>query len=103
MKTYTICGSMRFAKEMQQIAYELVTQKGYDILQCIYSGTRTPTEQEYKNIQTAHFHRIDISDGIYVVNIGGYVGEATLKEIEYAKIHNKEIVYHEQQETETQN
>ena len=102
MKTYTICGSMRFAKEMQQIAYELVTQKGYDILQCVYSGTATPTEQEYKNILSAHIHRIDISDGIYVVNIGGYVGEATLKEIEYAKKHNKEIVYHEQQETETQ-
>lgn len=103
MKTYTICGSMRFAKEMQQIAYALVTQKGYDILQCIYSGTAVPTKEEYKSIQAAHFHRIDISDGIYVVNIGGYVGEATLKEIEYAKIHNKEIVYHEHTETETQN
>ena len=36
MKTYTICGSMRFEKEMQKIAYDLERCKGYNILQCVY-------------------------------------------------------------------
>lgn len=36
MKTYTLCGSMRFENEMKSIAYALETQKGYNILQCIY-------------------------------------------------------------------
>ena len=36
MKTYTLCGSMRFEKEMQEVAYYLETQKGYNILQCVY-------------------------------------------------------------------
>lgn len=32
--------------------------------------------------------------GIYVVNIGGYIGQAVRNEIEYAQKHNKEVVYH---------
>lgn len=36
MKTYTLCGSMRFAREMQEIAYTLETRQGYNILQCVY-------------------------------------------------------------------
>lgn len=31
MKTYTICGSMRYEKEMMKIAYYLETEKGYNI------------------------------------------------------------------------
>ena len=30
MKTYTICGSMRFDREMKEIAYDLEAHKGYD-------------------------------------------------------------------------
>ena len=31
MKTYTLCGSMRFSNEMTEIAYKLETEKGYSI------------------------------------------------------------------------
>lgn len=30
-----------------------------------------------------------------VVNIDGYIGNSTIKEIEYAKKNRKEIIYHE--------
>ena len=40
-----------------------------------------------------HFEKIKISDAIYVVNVNGYIGEATKKEIEFAKSLNKEILY----------
>ena len=33
------------------------------------------------------------SDAIYVVNKDGYIGESTKSEIEFAKEHNKEIMY----------
>ena len=47
MQTYTLCGSMRFQKQMQEIAYHLETYKGYNILQCIYPAAGTdPTAQE---------------------------------------------------------
>lgn len=37
--------------------------------------------------------RIEISDAIYVVNVGGYIGSSTKKEIEYAISLNKEIYF----------
>ena len=96
MKTLTICGSMRFEKEMQETAYYLETQKGYNILQCIYTVAGIePTAEDLKALELAHYQKIDISDGIYVVNIDGYIGESVKKEIEYAKQHNKEVLYHE--------
>lgn len=39
-----------------------------------------------------HFKKIDISDVIYVVNVNGYIGESTKKEIEYAKSLKNEIL-----------
>lgn len=95
MKTYTICGSMRFEKEMHEIAYYLETRKGYNILQCVYPvSDNKPSKEHLKALELAHYQKIDISDGIYVVNIGGYIGESVHKEIEYAQLHGKEIVYH---------
>ena len=97
MKVLTICGSMKFAIEMQKIATELETKNGYCVIQCCYGINKTKiSQQEIDNIVNAHWKKIDISDAIYVVNIGGYIGNSTKNEIEYAKQHNKEIIYHEQ-------
>ncbi|MBQ3512261.1 MAG: hypothetical protein IJA32_00470 [Lachnospiraceae bacterium] len=95
MKTYTICGSMRFEKEMKKIAYDLEINKGYNILQCVYCGENVvPTEEEFLRLAVAHYRKIDLSDGIYVVNIDGYIGESVKKEIVYAEELGKEVLYH---------
>lgn len=95
MKTYTICGSMRFAKEMKEIAYYLETKKGYNVLQCIYIEKNIMLNQdELSRLEEAHYKKIDLSDGIYVINIDNYLGDSVKKEIEYARRHNKEIIYH---------
>lgn len=93
MKTYTLCGSMRFEKEMRKTAFYLETVKGYNILQCVYTDMQS-TAEELECIKAAHYRKIDISDGIYILNIGGYIGESVAAEIEYAKLHRKEILYH---------
>ena len=93
MKTLTICGSMRFAEKMKEIAYMLETQRGCNILQCVYCKGK-PTEEELKLLEAAHYRKIDLSDGIYVVNVGGYIGESVKKEIEYAERSGKEVIYH---------
>ena len=95
MKTYTICGSMRFEKEMQEIALELETHCNMNILQCVYTvvGAK-PTAEELQALELAHYQKIDLSDGIYVLNIDGYVGESVRKEIDYAQRHGKEVIYH---------
>ena len=94
MKTYTICGSMRFEKEMREIACYLETELGFNILQCTYSE-KPLTEKAADRIIRAHYRKIDMSDGIYVVNIGGYIGESVRREIAYAQKMEKEILYHE--------
>lgn len=43
----------------------------------------------------AHYKKIDISDAIYIVNIGGYIGTSVSEELHYAKKHNKEIIFRE--------
>ena len=40
-----------------------------------------------------HKQKIDMSDEIYVINFGGYIGESTKTEIEYAKANGKKISY----------
>ena len=94
MKTYTICGSMRFEKDMKKIAYDLEIKKGYNILQCVYCEDNiVPTEEELSKLSDAHYKKIDLSDGIYVVNIDGYIGASVKKEIEYAEKLGKEVLY----------
>ncbi|HEY4452354.1 MAG TPA: hypothetical protein VGN13_12265 [Solirubrobacteraceae bacterium] len=46
---------------------------------------------EKQGLDQLHFRKIDLSDGIYVVNVGGYVGSSTNREIEYAMAHGKTV------------
>lgn len=97
MKVITICGSMRFAKDMISLASELEIEKGWCVLQCVYDvNPEKLTLEDIEKLSLLHFKRIDISDGIFVVNKGGYIGNQTRKEIEYAKKNNKEIYYWEE-------
>lgn len=40
-----------------------------------------------------HKEKIAISDGIFVVNVNGYIGDSVKEEIAFAKSLNKEIIY----------
>ena len=46
MKTVTICGSMRFEREMQSIAFRLETMDNYNVLQCVYNIDKLDISQE---------------------------------------------------------
>ena len=37
IKVITICGSMRYSKEMMKIAEELELKEGYAVIQCVYN------------------------------------------------------------------
>ena len=60
MKTYTICGSMKFAEDMKKIAYDLEISKDmrYNILQCVYCEDNiVPTEDELLKLEDAHYKK----------------------------------------------
>ncbi|MBD5096506.1 MAG: hypothetical protein HDT40_05790 [Lachnospiraceae bacterium] len=95
MKTVTICGSMKFEKEMHRIAFLLETRRNLNVLQCVCNVDNlgvTPTEQT--SLENAHYRKIELSDAIYVVDIQGYIGNQTSKEIEFAKNNGKEVILH---------
>ena len=95
-KVVTICGSMRFSKDMIKIAGDLEKKHGWCVLQCVYDiDPDRMTKEEMENITNAHWTKIDICDAIYVVNIGGYLGSATKNEINYAISNGKDVIYHE--------
>lgn len=86
---------MKYEKQMQRIAFELETKRGFNVLQCLYGLKKDElTPDELKSLKQAQFDRIDISDAIYVVDIDGYIGDSTKEEISYAKQAGKEIIFH---------
>lgn len=97
IKVVTICGSMRYSKEMMKVAKDLEIEKGYSVIQCVYFSAEDKCDNiDEEKLGKIHRKKIDISDAIYVVNIDGYIGNSTKSEIEYALNHGKEVIYHEE-------
>ncbi|MGI6334422.1 MAG: hypothetical protein ACOX1A_07490 [Saccharofermentanales bacterium] len=94
MRTVTICGSMKFEKEMMEISFLLETKHDFSVFQCVYNVEHQEiSASELKALEQAHFKKIELSDAIYVLDLNGYIGEQVTKEIEYAKSLGKEIIY----------
>lgn len=94
-KIVTICGSMKFKDKMMEVAKNLEIENKYVVIQCIYSNDEF-SEEDKKVLADLHYNKIEISDAIYVVNVNGYIGKSTSKEIEVAKKMGKEVMYLEQ-------
>ena len=94
MKIITICGSLKFQKEMMIVAEKLALESNcvltpvYPILENLEK-----TEEQLERLKEAHFKRIELSDAIYVINKDNYIGKSTKLEIEYAQKLGKEIIY----------
>jgi hypothetical protein len=42
-------------------------------------------------LDNLHLHKIDLADEVLILNVGGYIGESTQRELEYARAHGKGI------------
>ena len=95
MKIITLCGSLKFKKEMMEIA-EKMALLGNCILTPIYPIIENVerTKEQLAKLKEEHFKRIELSDAILVVNVNDYIGSSTKSEIEFAKSLNKEIMYY---------
>lgn len=96
MKIITICGSLRFQKEMIEIS-EKMELMGNCVLSIIYPARKNKDDYTFEELMMfdkMHKEKIKLSDAILVVNVNGYIGNSTKSEIEYAKSLNKEILYY---------
>lgn len=91
--TTCIVGSTRFMDRIIESA-QWLTMQGRIVLApfVVTSEQVTETDPDVKAfLNEMHFRKIDMAEVVYVVNPGGYVGDATRAEIEYAREHGKEI------------
>jgi len=93
-KVVTLCGSVKFWDKIQEIHEKLALENEYVVIGLTPCGkNRKLTEYEKELLGELHRAKMDLSDAIFVVNVGGYIGESTRGEIEYAKQKGKEIMY----------
>lgn len=96
MKIITVCGSLRYKKEIMEIT-EKLTLLGHCTLSPIFPADpykNSYTDDERNMLGAMHKERIKISDAILVADIDNYIGDTTMSEIELAKALNKEIIYY---------
>ena len=90
----TLCGSTKFKKEYLEIMKKL-TLEGKIVIPVglwAHSGD-TIIEEQKRMLDELHLRKIDLADSIFVINKGGYAGESTKKEIEYALRKGKQVRY----------
>jgi len=81
----TLCGSMRFREEFERLDAEL-TLAGHVVL--TPTALAPPTEltvEQRARLGRIHLEKVAMADEVLVVNVGGYVGESTRREIEHAR------------------
>lgn len=87
----TLCGSTRFVDDFNEWR-KTFTHRGYIVLSIEIVTTQQyhedPQHVDRANkemLDALHLEKIKISDRIFVINKGGYIGESTRREIEFAK------------------
>ena len=95
-KVITLCGSTRFKEQFLE-AQKRLTLEGNIVISVGLFGhagdDEVWTEGTKEMLDNMHKRKIDMADAIYVINVGGYIGESTRSEIDYATRHGKEILY----------
>jgi hypothetical protein len=95
-KVITLCGSTRFKDEFMEAQKRLTLEGNIVISVGLFghSGDQEVwTEGTKEMLDDMHKRKIDMADEIFVINVGGYIGDSTKSEIEYAKSNNKKINY----------
>ena len=102
----TLCGSTRFKNEFYADQKRLTLEGnivisvglfGHSGDEEVWDGMDEGTLGKTKAmLDDMHKRKIDMADSIFVINVGGYIGESTKSEIAYALEHGKKVEYLEE-------
>lgn len=99
----TLCGSTRFPDAFELANLHLSMEGRIVISLGMFGHTDKPvgsrfltsdgdeSTPEKKHLDQLHFRKIDISDGIFVINPGHYLGSSTRREVSYARSQGKTV------------
>lgn len=94
-----LCGSTRFYEAFQRANYE-ETMAGRIVLSVgfyphsagqAHGEAIGCTAEQKEALDQLHLHKVEMADEILVLNVGGYVGESTARELTYARSLGKVI------------
>lgn len=97
-----LCGSTRFYDQFQQANYELTMQGKIVLSVGFYPHAKAQhghgegvghDSAEKVALDELHKRKIDLADRVLVLNVGGYIGESTRGEIDYALAHGVPVDY----------
>lgn len=100
-KVITLCGSVKFWDEYRRwnailtlegnivFSCGLNLKEGYEDITCEFEDL----DVVKKDLDFIHLRKIDLSDEIFVLNVGGYIGDSTKREITYAESKGKTVKY----------
>jgi hypothetical protein len=100
-KVVCLCGSSRFWREYQEAEYRETMAGNIYLSIGFYPHAAENMHGEGVGhdsvekiaLDELHKRKIDLADDVYVLNVGGYIGESTRSEIDYAIAHNKPVRY----------
>ncbi|MBF5080923.1 hypothetical protein [Quadrisphaera sp. INWT6] len=91
----TLCGSTRFRDAFEREQRRL-TLEGRIVLSVGMFGHEEgldETSPVKADLDALHLRKIDLSQRIHVINVGGHVGSSTSREIDYAQQLGLEVTY----------
>jgi len=94
----TLCGSTKF-KDQFLSEQKRLTLDGNIVISVGSFGHADGDEEEVwkdgvkEMLDEMHKRKIDMADEIFVINVGGYIGSSTKKEIDYALEKGKKVKY----------
>lgn len=97
----TLCGSTKFMENFHQVNRALSLQGNIVISLGLFGhsevspdwGTDDKPSMAKVRLDELHLRKIDLAHSIYVINVGGYIGTSTRREIEYAIETGKRVDY----------
>lgn len=103
-KVICLSGSTRFTNEMLELIWKFHLEGNVAIGWCVlplnhYSdGSEIDHHLAEKEgvaelLDELHLRKIDLSDEVFIVNVGGYIGDGTRREINYAIKTGKPVKY----------
>ena len=93
-----LCGSTRFMDAFTEAAWR-ETLKGNIVLSigvCKHAedhGGEALGDSVADMLDELHLRKIDLADEVIILNVGGYIGQSTQKELDYAQKHNKPVQF----------